>query len=441
MAKLPNWIGVSVAVLTVVSAEAALQANGNRGTQVMQIPVAGRPSEVCVIPKHLPDADFDDKDGKEEKNLCGYDIHTTTAVCPKLNSTNPGLDFYEIPTGATKEQFEASRCKTPKSHMVAKYKLSTSCSYTPSILAYYHMSRILGGVAEVPQSVIRTVDIHTHIQLGEKALAESKPTDLIHQNWNTLMGVLTAGINSPRRDLILTDDFQQSYGALSSKPKHEVFYHEFFNGGADNVARAANFKNGPIMALQARRDDVANFVGRAFTAANVQHMLQMKDASEMVILDTLLSQQDRFGNVHEVNTFMYLDQTGKLQDDDKLAPADVTKLGAVSVKKMMLKDNDCGVNKVNIAAQAGLLAGIGHLDPNTYQRLLKLNAEADQAAVQNYFKQELLFTPADYARFRTNLKTMSSTLYNGCKAGTVRLDLDLNAHFSKAAIKPVSCEI
>src|SRR5262249_54188011 len=189
------------------------------------------------------------------------------AVCPKLNSTNPGLDIHSLPQGSTPDQVEAARCKIAGAHKIAKYKLSSSCSYTPSILGYYHVSRMLGGIADVPPSVLRTFDLQNHISIGRAALAQTSSGSLIHQTWASLMAQLTAGAASKRRDLLLTDDFAQSYGALSENPTDESFYKEFFNGGANNVSRAANFRDkNPIAAMLARNADISTVVGRNFTS-------------------------------------------------------------------------------------------------------------------------------------------------------------------------------
>src|SRR6202022_5008433 len=96
---------------------------------------------------------------------------------------------------------------------------------------------------DVPPSVIRTFDLQNHIALGRKGLATTPPNSLIHQTWASLMAQLTAGNNASRRDLLLTDDFKQSYGALSVNPRKEQFYKEFFNGGAKKIAKAGNFRD------------------------------------------------------------------------------------------------------------------------------------------------------------------------------------------------------
>ncbi len=440
---------VSIAFLSSDFAYATLTAHLQRGEKIIEHAVPGRNAEVCIIPKHFTDADYADKDTKSEQELCDIDVTTNAAVCPKLNSTNPGLDIYSIPQGLTANKIEAANCKIAGAKKIAKYKLSTSCGYTPSILGYYHVSRILGRIANVPPSVLRTFDLQKHIALGRKALARTKPDSLIHKTWSSLMTQLTAPSKSSKRDALFTDDFTQSFGALSLNPKKETFYKEFFNSGSNSVARAQNFRDkNPIIALLARNDDISKLVGRSFTTENVQKMVQLKDAADLIVIDTLMNQQDRFGNIHYFDTFYYLDTkelnqdgSAKLKSSKKLTPQESAQLGAVQVKEMILKDNDCGVTKQNVAKQAGLADRISHIDPNTYHRLLQFDAVADKAETRQFFVQGLYFTANDYVSIRKNLKDLANKLHQTCSTGRLKLDLDLQAHFSKQALKTTSCDL
>ena len=412
------------------------------GEKIVELPVPGRKAEICVVPKLFDGAAYSVKDSTVMEQLCAIDVRKNAAVCPKLNSTNPGLDIVAVPDGMTAQKFQDANCKTPKSEKIAKYKLSTSCSYAPSILGYYHVSRILGHLANVPPAVLRTFDLADHIALGRKALARAPASSLIHATWASLMAQLTAGPNASRRDLLLTDDFSQSYGALVDNPSHEEFYKDFFNGGSNNVARAQNFRDrNPAMAMLARGADVSTMIGRSFTADNVQKMVQLKDASELIVLDTLLNQQDRFGNIHELPTYYYLNaQNGKVQSERKLTADEVTQRKAVKIKQMMLKDNDCGVAKTNVAKSAGLADRIAHIDPETYYRLLRFDQMADRPEVKEFFRRETLFTAADFASMRANLKQLASQLHQRCTTGRLKLDLDLDTHFSKKPLPSRSCE-
>ena len=305
----------------------------------------------------------------------------------------------EVPQGGTPGKVEAARCKIAGVHKIAKYKLSSSCSYTPSILGYYHVSRMLGGIADVPPAVLRTFDLQNHISMGRAALAQTTPGSLIHQTWASLMAQLTAGAASKRRDFLLTDDFAQSYGALSKNPMNESFYKEFFNGGTSNIARAMNFRDkNPIVEMLAHNVDISKLVGRDFTTENAQKMVQLKDAADLIVIDTVMNQQDRFGNVHYLATYYYLDpkdldrdDNPKLKSSQDLTPEEVARVGAVQIKKMLLKDNDCGVAKQNIAKQVGLADRIARLDPKTYLLLLHLDAVADLAGTKEFFIREMAF--------------------------------------------------
>ena len=95
-------------------------------------------------------------------------------------------------------------------------------------------------------------------------------------------------------------------------------------------------------------------------------MVQLRDAADLIVFDTIMNQQDRFGNIHYLETYYYhdpkdLDATGnpKLESSRKLTPEEVSQVGAVQVREMILKDNNCGVVKQNVAKQVGLADRIG----------------------------------------------------------------------------------
>ena len=447
-----RWLPVLLLILvyhgsTFARAELALTVQ--RGTDTVRIPVPGRADEICVVPKHVGSADYTDNDLKSERQLCGIDEHSNAAVCPKVNSTNPGLDFFSVPQGSTPGQVAAARCAAAGSKKIAKYKLSSSCSYTPSILGYYHLSRILGGIADVPPAVLRTFDRQNHIALGHIALSETSQSSLIHQTWAALMAQLTAGAAAGRRASLLTDDFTQSYGALSVNPTDEHIYTELFNGGANNVARATNFRDrNPAVASLARNADIGTLIGPEFTVQNVQNLVRLRDVADLIVLDTIMNQQDRFGNIHYRQTYYYLDRTSpdadgspKLKSIGALTPDQIAQLGAVRVKTLLLKDNDCGVSKTNVARQAGLIDRVAHIDPDTYRRILQFDAMADSPGVRDFFLQELVFTSDDYASVRRNLKDVATRLHQKCSQGLLRLDLSLTAYFSEKRQKSQNCEL
>lgn len=457
-----NFVSVTMLSGMLPGAHATLTPTLERGEELIQIPRTGKLSEVCVIPLHFKldptqkkAESYKKGDLEDEQQLCRYtnDVQVPegfmrVAVCAKINSTNPGLNFFSVPEGKTVEDIEKGDCSQPDKKL-AKYKNSTSCSYAPSLLAYYHLSRLLGGVADVPVAVLRTFDREDHQALGLRAQKQVSKDDLIGQTWSTLMKILKDGSASPKKDLIFTDDFKQSYGALQKNPRGEAFYKEFFNGGGDKLARANNFKKASTAQnLSKGTTPVAKLVGRTLNADNLQKFQALKDAADMIVLDTILSQRDRFGNIHYETRYQYnepkADGTFNLKSSKMppVAEPGQTAPEAFPVKEMLLKDNDCGVSSdENIAIQAGLPAVIGHINPDTYYNLLRLASVADTAEFKKIFTPGMLFDGKDFSRMQTNLKSLATDLQARCKTGKLQLDLDRDEHFAGGEVKPKSCDI
>ncbi|HEY8272830.1 MAG TPA: hypothetical protein VIG33_18195, partial [Pseudobdellovibrionaceae bacterium] len=166
-----------------------------------------------------------------------------------------------------------------------------------------------------------------------------------------------------------------------------------------------------------------------------------QNVADMIVMDTMLNQQDRFGNVHTTNSYIYLDSSEgvSVKLKNKMTETEVRSTGAVLVKNMMLKDNDCGVAKENAAKKAGLVQGLSHISPETYARLLKLQVEVSQETTKSFFKDETLMTDVDYASMKQNLSEIVQTLKKACREGRLQLDLDLNGHFANKPLNQ-SCE-
>ncbi|WP_413290863.1 hypothetical protein [Bdellovibrio sp. HCB337] len=419
---------------------AALNLSTPRGEQIIKIPAANSSqSEICVIPKKYPNAVYSPKDIKSEQELCSLNGTQPAALCPKMVSTNPAVEFYSVPEGMTASQVESKRCDVEGSKKLAKYKGSISCSYTPSLLAYYHISRILGNVVQVPPVVLRTMDLKEHREIAAKAAVAVPAKDsLLKQIWQGFSNHLNAGASSSKKDALFTSDFTQSYGALQQNPRNEEKYTEmFFSAKAPQTRAEAFGARSPIYALLKDSSSVKSLVGTQWTASNVQKLLQMQNVADMIVLDHMLSQQDRFGNVHYSNTFYYLDSstgTPELKRNNKMDENEVRATNAVMVKHMMLKDNDCGVTKDNAAKKAGLLKRLSHISPSTYARLLRLNADMSTEATRTFFMDETMMTKADYSLVKENLSEIVQTLQKACKEGTLKLDLDMDAHFANKQI-------
>jgi hypothetical protein len=254
-------------------------------------------------------------------------------------------------------------------------------------------------------------------------------TVLIYQTWTSLRSALKAGSSAKKADQLFVDGYTQSYGALQRNPKGEEKYSEFFNKGED---RAAAFRdNNEIFKLVKARDLK---VGRDFTAQNVQSFVQMREAGDMILMDTILSQQDRFGNIHREARFYYKEGEGefanvKSESDLEDVPEEF-RAGALQINEMILKDNDCGIVKENRAKKAGLLNKVAHMNPKTYKRLREFVASLDNAEVKDNFLRGLQFTEKDFKTVRDNAIEAAELLKKRCLDGDLKLDLDQDLYFS-----------
>jgi hypothetical protein len=423
-----------VLFLYALSAHATLNVNTVRGKEIIRIQHSGKSSaEICVIPNHFPAVKYSDKDEQNEKELCEMDVHAPKgdAACAKGRSTNPAIEIFEVPEGQTKASVEAKWCANESK--IAKYKMSTSCSYTPAILAYYHLSRVLGGAADVPVSVLRTMDKGFHLGIAKDGYARTAGRGLIHETWGSVVSNLQKPLNR-LNELYLTDNQSQTYGALSKNPKNEGFYSEFFNKGLD---RAAQFRDHNLYYQSLNNPQPLNtFVGTNISAANLQKVVALKDMSEMIILDHIMSQADRFGNTNYIEYYYYPKQgaNGEMKwaktKVHKAPPEIANNPNAMKIKDLLLKDNDCGgAKKTNIAKKAGLINGIRHMNKQTYHRLLWLQSILNRPETKKFLFEDILFTPADFTMFETNLKEVVTLLQSRCRAGQLQLDLDPQMHF------------
>jgi len=116
--------------------------------------------------------------------------------------------------------------------------------------------------------------------------------------------------------------------------------------------------------------------------------------------------------------------------------------GATLVKKMLLKDNDCGGPlKTNVVKNAGLIDQLRHMNAKMYANVRWLAAGfARGQEAPKFFVSEALFGQRDIDMLRANLGTLSNKLHDACTSGKLLLDLDLEAHLAGQGHDPASCE-
>jgi hypothetical protein len=357
---------------------------------------------------------YSKKDIEKEKELAAIDFYNgktqdglDIVLIPKTYSTSPGLNIHEVrlPTGMSRLDY--AKGHTGKSHsgddkVIAKYKQSipTHFTYSPSILGYYHLSRFLDA-GNVEPAVVRTMDVDAHKPLAD--LGKAKAIGSNNQNQWTELRALDESHNDPR---LYTQDGKQLCGALQGNPTGEESYPHLSDlGGAGAFAASFEFSrvtnSNPLKLIW--KDDSGNL-----NQAAVQQIVQIKDLSDMVLMDFIMSQADRFsGNVHSQKIYIWIEngilkhKTKKSDPtkaaDQKIPPA------AVLINRMILKDNDAGLISGNSAKSSHLLEKISHMDPKTYNRLLNLQSELQKPEVAEWYQNELLFTQADFDTVKNNV--------------------------------------
>jgi hypothetical protein len=415
--------------------------------------------EKCVIPQKWPGGYYTDKDKKQEGKLCEQDFYKNVATCPKYNSTNPGVLVIEPTERYSREAINASSCDVDAMDLKteSKFKQSLSCSYTPSILSYYHFSRLLGGAGRVPVSVIRTMDIATHSALSEKANKASLQ-GVIDQTWESFEGLHKNPGKFPK---VVDQTRSQIYGALVANVKGENIYSEV-NGFGDYDTRYPRFmKQRPFLNV-ASSQSLTQIAGSNSFQRVAPIAVQMKDVSDMILLDTLLNQQDRIGNIH-FKFVWYIQDAAKpgswvtekseakvvinkaTRARETVIPADekaaMTAKNAVLVKEMYLKDNDCGVAKTNMMRKHSALEAVRHISYRTYSHFMGLAKAIPLSVTRDYLYREFLFDEEDYEKVYANTKKAKEILYNNCKTGRLQFDVDLEDYASGAGPSSKSCDI
>lgn len=379
-----------------------------------------------------------------EQQLCSMDFYQGEfSVCPKLNSTNPGVLVIKRLIDIPDLEFRKKYCanvdeanESGKLKVVAKFKQTISCSNASSPVAYYRIAEFLNG-PRVPVAVFRTMDSQKHLEITEQALSNvaTIPTELIAQNWRRFFQLHKIPGQHPE---IFVDG--TVYGALVENIKSEFQYTEV-SGAGSYETRYQRFMERKPFQLVANSASIKDLAGSSFkTLAPI--LTQMKDVSNMIVIDHMLNQADRIGNIHFKYKWYKYENAEVSEADSKskhirgqaVIPATELshlKAGEVLVKEMVLKDNDCGISKENEMKKAGALNLIRHMSPKVYKQVQKLAAFIQTQEGINYFKNELrisegiLLNPSQ--GIRANILDVAKTLKSNCESGALSLDLNLEA--------------
>src|SRR5258705_12244946 len=381
---------------------------------------------------------YSQKEIDKEKELAAIDFYNgktkddlDIVLIPKTYSTSPGLNVHAIklPAGASRLSYasaHAGKSDSGQGKMIAKYKQSipTHFTYSPSILGYYHLSRFLDA-GHVEPAIVRTMDVASHKPLAD--LGKAKATGSNNRTQWTELRALDDAHSNPS---LYTKDGKQLYGVLQANPTGEQSYPHLSDlGGAAAFAASSEFTK--VTSSSPLKLNYKDAAGKLDQAA-VQQIVQIRDLSDMVLMDYIMSQADRFsGNMHSEKVYLWI-ENGALKSDSK--KSDPTKAAeqlkqipadAGLVNRMIMKDNDAGLISGNSAKTSHFLEKISHMDSKTYDRLLDLQKELQKPEVVQWYQSELLFTSADFNTMKNNVDQAVAIL-SGRKGNGLFLDANVS---------------
>ena len=341
--------------------------------EVTEFQTASGLVEQCVRIADFPGAHYTKHDRKTEKSHCELDF-AKIALCPKLWSTSPGTILYEI-DGTDYAGFERANCanghhaKAAARHHPANFKVSvnagdTSATYAPSSWVYYHLSRYFRTGVHVPVAVYRSIDAQEHNQRVTKPaldiVANRHGLGMLRAGWHFLDAVETGRETGNGARAALTDNGRQIFGVMLDNKGDR--YKAEFNGTRESgwgAGQNNDFQQtAPFLALRDSRP-VAEAAKSSIHEARKnprmaktlaadtpveQIVFWMKDVLEITLLDYILGQQDRIGNIDYTWRWFWIED-GKLQSrgaHHQDVPADIAALVWEITKACNLNCRHCG---------------------------------------------------------------------------------------------------
>jgi len=428
-----------------------------RGDETLRYQSPSGATELCFVPKHLPGFEYRGKEGSKdreaERELCALDLYKEgptklnggVAACPKVTSTSAAIEFQELETEGTKKQLESvEMCGyTRPTDTLTKFKTTDNdraCAYGAGAMLSYHLSRALGDVLHVPTMVLRTVDIETMQKVSVQAL-RTRTNGTIRKSYQNYIDAYRNPAMWPAASTLYTNDFKQVYGFLRGKVKGDVTH----PGWTDNN-EGVGFES-----LESVRDVFApaparRLFGKTLSQAALQRMIAARDVGDLIVLDQLTSQADRYTglNLGALSYYYFVEEGKKLSSLEKRKVDKGEKpkpANAMLIRRMVAKDNDCTFINGNRNARYAYVERLRHLHPRTYAGVQRLASLWNRdKTLQEFLSTELNMTARYIAVFQKNLQSVSQTLLQNCRAGRLRLDLDSQNHFFGVDAEP-GCEV
>jgi hypothetical protein len=393
-----------------------------------------------IDPAHLPRTWYRRGDVEDVEALCTLDLYGVGGadpehgMCPKLHNNTPALEFFEVAEAKLdRASYEAKKCQNYKRRekKVAKLKVAVYWREAEAGLLYFHFSRLLGNLANVPTVATRTVSRQFVAQTAGKALATlaARHAETTKGGWQVLQSRhrKAAGDEVVLGSLAENPRGETNHGALAHTP-----------GGGAFISSPEGYYGHRYYQVVTSSKPIAELIDLpaakpAVYRKNVQLLAYALDFAHMTILDHLFNQRDRPGNIAGRPYVHYVDAGGELVWSKDVKPGEVGAAPSIELTRLMLKDNDDALlwtkwRKLNFTKFIGL---IRHLDQLTYDRMQWLAAAMssgpDQDAIRAYFLDDVGVSAQIYDEVRDRFVKLAASYKAAVAAGKLRLDLDLGA--------------
>ncbi len=246
-------------------------------------------------------------------------------------------------------------------------------------------------------------------------------------------------------DDLFTADRSALYGVML-KSKGNRYNSEFNGTRTSGWGEGQNYDfqaTAPFLALRSEKpltEAVAEGLAEALKDPQIrrdmgettdprQMVWWMADLTHIVLLDFILSQQDRIGNIDHVAHWVWV-ENGEVKFRTAVSHGDETEPlpeGAVRIKRTHLNDNDAGgrVEYANFAKSTGMLDDMHHYPARLYRQLMALEADLKaEGPLHSYLKTSFGLSERQFAQLVKNTLLAAATLRSQCQAGAIQFDLD-----------------
>jgi hypothetical protein len=326
---------------------------------------------------------------------------------------------------------------------------ATSGTFAPASLLYYHLSRYFHTAVNVPVAVYRTIDKAAHrarvIKPGMRDSAGKASLRMLHEGWRYLDQAAGSGPAPVEISETLTADRQQLFGILVNGrgTRYGAEVNGPRTGGWGKGQNLALQRTAPFLALRQAeplaeavqegirlsRQDPAVAKAMRVKPSMAQMVYWMRELSEMALLDFILGQQDRVGNIDFVEEWYWISD-GRVEHRtavERSVPPDLSAFRPQRIRRTWLNDNDAGVRASysDFAKITHELDGLRHFGAVTYRQLMALDQDLQsKGKLHGLLKASFAIGERELGLIVQRTHEAAAVLRGACDGGRLRFDLE-----------------